>query len=79
MIKTFTLNDLIRYYYKETSDQESNEIQSALLRDPILQEQYREVSKTIRRLDEVNCEPSDKAINAILDYSKKAGLHTFEK
>lgn len=79
MTKTFTLNDLIRYYYKETSDKESLEIQNALTRDPFLQEQFKEISKTIRKLDDVQAEPSDKVIDAILEYSKKTSMHTFEK
>ena len=79
MIKTFTLNDLIRYYYKETSARETREIQNALICDPFLQEQFKEISKTIRNLDEVQCDPSDKVVNAILDYSKNTGVHTFDK
>lgn len=79
MTKTFTPNELIRYYYKETSEKETREIQNALITDPVLQEQYKEISKIIRQLDEVYYDPSDKVVTAILDYSKNTDVHTFDK
>jgi hypothetical protein len=79
MTKTFTPNELIRYYYKETSEKENRNIQNALICDPLLQEQYKEISKIIRQLDDVKFNPSDKVIKAILDYSRNADVHSLNK
>lgn len=46
MIKTFTQNDLIRYIYDETSQEESIEIQQALLCDGALNDEFRSLSTT---------------------------------
>ena len=53
MTKTFTQNDLIRYIYDETSNEESSEIQQALLCDGSLQEAYKELSGVTSMLDEL--------------------------
>ena len=79
MTKTFTQNDLIRYYYKETSEKETKEIQNALVCNPSLQEQFKEISLTIRELDNVQLDPSDKSVNAILEYSKSLHLHLLNR
>lgn len=79
MTKTFTQNDLIRYYYKETTEKESGKIQNALICDPALQEQYKEICRTIKEIGEVQLEPSEKSVNAILKYSKSLNLHTLNK
>ena len=79
MTKTFTPNDLIRYYYQETSEKESKEIQNALICDPNLQEQFKEISGMIKRLDKIKFDPSDKVVKSILDFSKSIDVHTFDK
>ena len=53
MIKTFTQNDLIRYIYDETSQEESIEIQQALLCDGVLNDEFRSLSTTKSMLDEL--------------------------
>jgi len=79
MTKTFTQNDLIRYYYNETSEKESSKIQNALICDPILQDQYKEICRLLKQLNNVQLEPSEKSIEAILKYSKSQSLHTLNK
>jgi len=79
MTKTFTPNELIRYYYKETSEKENRNIQNALICDPLLQEQYKEISKIIRQLDKVKFDPSDRVIKTILNYSRNTDVHSLNK
>ncbi len=75
MTKTFTPNELIRYYYQEISEEERKKVEKALIVDAELQEQYKELSKVIKKLDNLYREPSDKTIKSILDYSKTFNLH----
>ena len=44
MIRTFTQDDVIRYVYHETSEEESQEIEKAMLCDAELQTMYKEIS-----------------------------------
>lgn len=53
MTRTFTQNDLIRYIYDETSNEESSELQQALLCDGSLQEEYKSLSSVKSMLDEL--------------------------
>ncbi|MDN5204404.1 hypothetical protein QQ008_23630 [Fulvivirgaceae bacterium BMA10] len=76
MIKTFTQNDLIRYYYNEMSEEEKTEIENALVIDPNLMEEYREISTTARLINEVEVSPSERTISNILSYSKKINVNS---
>ena len=53
MTKTFTQNDLIRYIYNETSQQETVAIQQALLCDEKLHEEHKQLSSIVSMLDEL--------------------------
>ena len=53
MTKTFTQNDLIRYIYNETSQQESVEIQEALLCNDQLHEEHKQLSSMVLMLDDL--------------------------
>jgi len=53
MTKTFTQNDLIRFIYDETSQEESYEIQQAVLCDGILNEELKSLAGTKAMLDEL--------------------------
>jgi len=79
MTKTFTQNDLIRYYYKETTEKESSKIQNALICDPVLQDQYKEICRMLKELNKVQLEPSEKSVEAILKFSRSQNLHTLNK
>lgn len=70
MIKTFTQNDLIRFLYHETSEQEEREINKALICDSELQEQYKELIATKSQLDVARLEPSAMVVENILNYSR---------
>lgn len=70
MIKTFTQNDLIRFLYHETSEQETKEINKALLCDSELQAQYNELNASKSMLDETQMQPSASTVLNILSYSR---------
>ena len=70
MIKTFTQTDLIRYLYRETTEEEKNEIDRALVRDGRLRALYNEVCAALKDLDKATLQPSESTIFNILNYSR---------
>lgn len=76
MIKTFTQNDLIRFIYRETSEEETREINKALLCDSELQAQYKELNATHKQLNQAKLEPSAASIQNILNYARGFQEHT---
>ncbi|CAN5431664.1 hypothetical protein BH23BAC1_BH23BAC1_10260 [soil metagenome] len=76
MIKTFTQDDLVRYLYKETSEEENREIATALLCDSDLMDSYRQLNAIKEELDLIMKYPSDRVANNILEYSRSFDLHS---
>jgi len=76
MTKTFTQNDLIRYIYQETNEQEKKDIEEALLFDNDLFEAYREIAEVTEELNRIDLCPSDRVIKKILNRSKSINLHS---
>ena len=76
MAKTFTQDDLIRYIYHETSDQENKEIENRLICDDVILEMYKKLKSTIHQLDKIEKSPSGQTIDKILDYSKSVNLNS---
>jgi hypothetical protein len=72
MIKTFTQTDLIRYLYRETTEEEKTEIDKALLRDGELMALYKEMCATMKDLDQAQLEPSPVTVLSILSYSRNS-------
>ena len=70
MTKTFTQNDLIRFIYQETTEEEALEINRALSFDPELQRHYRELMLSKTTLDAARLEPSPAAVENILQYAR---------
>ena len=70
MIKTFTQDDIIRYLYNETSNLERQEIAQAMLCDAELQHTCKKLSAVKNQLEVNLFEPSEKVVNAIIDYSR---------
>ena len=79
MTKTFTENDLIRYVYGETSVLENNDIESALLCDSRVQEEFAHLIEIIRHLDSVDYFPSEKSLKNILNKAKELNLQSIAK
>lgn len=78
MIKTFTQDDLVRYIYKETSTEENSEIETAMLFDEHLADQYDELASVVNELDSAMKSPGDRVVDAILSYSKSYHLHSVD-
>ena len=70
MIKTFTQNDLIRYIYHETSEEETKEIDKALICDSELQLQFKELMAVKRQMDDSTMQPSATVVANILNYAR---------
>ena len=70
MIKIFTQNDLIKFLYHETSEEESREISNALKCDSELQAMFNDLKASVEQLDKASLEPSQSAILSILAYSR---------
>jgi hypothetical protein len=70
MIKIFTQTDLIRYLYHETTEDETREIDNALICDSELQSLYTELCSMKNNMDRAKVEPSSRAVLNILSYAK---------
>jgi hypothetical protein len=75
MIKTFTPNDVIRYIYNETPEEESEQIAYTLLTDSQLQAFYDEMLALKKDLNKTDIGPSERVIQNILAYSRDFDLH----
>jgi lysyl-tRNA synthetase class I len=69
MTKTFTPNDVLRYLYKETNPAESKELEEAMHLHSELLDQYVRFAGIKEQLDQVRKFPSERTIQAILEYS----------
>ena len=78
MTKTFTQDELIRFFYQETSKIETKEIEKALVIESQLAEEYKKLVSVINRLDEVEETPSTSSIQNIFNYSKSINLHSLK-
>jgi len=74
MIITFTPNDVIRYFYNETSQTENKELEKALLLDSDLMEVYEQLLNLGGLMNKIQEEPSQKVVDTILKYSKSQNL-----
>jgi hypothetical protein len=74
MIITFTPNDVIRYFYNETSQTENKELEKALLLDSDLMEVYEQLLNLGGLMNKIHEEPSQKVVDNILNYSKSQNL-----
>jgi hypothetical protein len=70
MTKTFTPDDILRYLYKETSKEENQQLEEALLCDADLLDTYLSMASTMALLDGVSGTPSKRTIDGILEYSQ---------
>ena len=76
MTKTFTRNDLIRYIYNETTENEKKEIEQELLLNNKLFEEYKDLAEVSMELDRFEMSPSENVIIKILNFSKTINLHS---
>ncbi len=81
MIQIFTPNDLIRYIYDEMTEVEAHKLEETLLFDEELSEAYQQLNGAFNQVTakKYACDPSDRAVNNILNYSKSIDLHAIDK
>jgi chromatin remodeling complex protein RSC6 len=70
MIKTFTQTDLVRYLYREITEEESREIDRALLCDNELKALFNELRSMLDEIDAADLQPSPVTVQNILSYSR---------
>ena len=75
MTRTFTLDDLIRYIYGETSTKENELIEVLLATDADFQEKHRQMLDVVKELKLAERRPSEDVIQKILNFSKEYNLH----
>lgn len=69
MTKIFTRDDVLRYIYKETSNEETVAIEKQLLVSTSMMDFYDQTKETITRINELQLIPSVNFQNNIIDYS----------
>lgn len=69
MTKTFTQDDVIRYVYEETSEEENLLIEEALMSEPELMGFFLDTLELRAMMDKIERAPRLSTIEAILDYS----------
>jgi hypothetical protein len=72
MTQTFTStqNDVVRYLYNETSNQENIYVEAALLYDKELLNFYLDCADLKSGMDKIQLSPSKSAVDRILSYSR---------
>jgi len=66
-----TPEDLLLYLYKETSEEQTSAIESALKQDWTLREKLAVLKTSLERLDGIKKSPSIRAILNVLNYARK--------
>ncbi len=69
MTKTITRDDVLKYIYKETSKEDTIDIEKQLAMNSSLMDFYNQSIETIKRIQALQLEPSDNFNEKILDYS----------
>ncbi|MBC7891104.1 MAG: hypothetical protein H7Y12_02725 [Sphingobacteriaceae bacterium] len=70
MTKTFTHDDVIRYAYAETTEEENAGMEEALMADSDLLDVYLDLVDLKIGLDRAELTPPDRVVNRILAFSQ---------
>ena len=76
MTKTFTQDDIIRYIYGETTEQENQSIQALLATDTDFQEKYQHFLAVVSEMDSLSEAPPDRVIKKIIASSRSSNVHS---
>jgi hypothetical protein len=76
MTKTVTQDDVLRYLFKETTEEENLIVETQLLVDAKLMDFYKESKALINDIKSLNMEPSAQCLKGIIDYSQSMSLHS---
>jgi hypothetical protein len=74
MTKSFTPNDLLRYFYQEMSEGENELVVQALRSDDHLMQDYLDMLSTLDQLNQLMLTPSEKVVKSILRIANSTGL-----
>ncbi len=74
MTINFTKNDLTLYVYNQLTGQRNRHLETVTLVDNRVDRYCQELRAVIKKIDNSSMEPSQKSIDAILLYAKKAKL-----
>jgi hypothetical protein len=70
MILTSTPDDVLRYVYEETDEDENEQIENALVGDQELLAFYMDALETKQLMNKIVRTPSERCVQNILDYSR---------
>lgn len=79
MTKTFTHDDLIRYVYDETTEEENRQLENAMACDTDLLDKYNELMWLKAQMEGSMKAPSEKTTKTIIEYSKAVNLHSIKE
>ena len=70
MTKTITRDDVLRYVFNETSEEENLAIEKQLIVNSGLMDFYRKSNDTVKKIQNMQLEASENSTSIILDYSE---------
>lgn len=70
MTKTFTQDDVVRYVYEETSPEENQLIEDALMMEPALMTFFFEALELRALMNKIERQPRQNTVESILSYSQ---------
>jgi hypothetical protein len=76
MTKTFTYDDVVRYLYAETTENENELIVEALALDDNLMNFYLDSLEIQTQMNKITRTPSDKVVSEVFSYSRQFTLKT---
>lgn len=71
LMTNFTPEDLLLYLYKETSLQQTAEIEQALVKDWTLREKLAVLQNSMQRLDKLVLAPRTEVVLNVLNYARE--------
>ena len=71
MTKTFTYDDVVRYLYAETTENENEQIVEALALDDNLMNFYLDSLEIQNQMNKITRTPSEKVISEVFSYSRQ--------
>lgn len=66
----YTTEDLIQYMYRETTEEQTREIEKAIQSDWSLKDMLEALQASMQQLDSMISSPRKQSVKAILDYAK---------
>ena len=78
MTKICTQNDVLRYIYGETTEEENLTVQKALLLDQTLMDFYRGAIHIKCEVNTLEMVPSQRCMNAIMEYAQSGSLQSID-